>query len=718
MVKDKFITWLHISDLHAGKPNAKWDYEFITDRFLEDLKRMRDEQYFHPDFIFFTGDAIFGHSTLPDAIDIRDQYKLAHDFFNQVCNAFEPQVDKKNLFIVPGNHDVNRTKVTEDQTAWIDSKKDVETIRNLLDSTSLMWIRFMERLHDFKKFLKDLGCDHLLDDPKHLTYNIARTVNGYSIGITGLNSAWSCCRDGEKGKLWLGGLWQIEKAIRIIKGADIKIALIHHPSGWFVPQEDPEVFRQLELEYGFSLNGHDHRNWVEKINNHIRIASSACYYRHDKENGYCFTRLNMNSGTGEVWLRKFESSGLEWIPRIIPRVTDNRGVVPFEIPNIGKPTKKDSRPPKKPRPTKPLPKLVISGSNIPNEFIEKVLNLASEYRINFTVKIRVGDNPFVELIPSGVSSLQFSKIMQEINYFGQQSNQAIRQVENLETEPFVIDGTNNDLIFLKLGGALITDKTQAYVPRLSKLDEIATEIAEALQRKPKMQLVIGHGSGSFGNVTASRFHTRQGVTTENAWRGFAEVWYQVSALNKLVVESLRRAGLPAITISPLASVSAHAGKVNTWDTYSLRFALGKGLLPVIHGDVAFDDVRGGTIISTEELFTYLTPQLFPGRILLAGREPGIWADFPARTQLITEITTANSYVFGTKDIDDTFTGGMVGRLGDMLNLCSKFPHTSVLIFSGEPVGNILNVLTNETDFPGTLIRAPMDWKEDKQNTRV
>ena len=72
--------------------------------------------------------------------------------------------------------------------------------------------------------------------------------------------------------------------------------------------------------------------------------------------------------------------------------------------------------------------------------------------------------------------------------------------------------------------------------------------------------------------------------------------------------------------------------------YPIRAALSNGLLPVIHGDVAFDEIRGGTILSTEDLFAHLAHQLHPQRILLAGLEAGVWADFPAHKHLLAEIT--------------------------------------------------------------------------------
>ena len=65
------------------------------------------------------------------------------------------------------------------------------------------------------------------------------------------------------------------------------------------------------------------------------------------------------------------------------------------------------------------------------------------------------------------------------------------------------------------------------------------------------------------------------------------------------------------------------------------------MIPLVNGDTIFDDQRGGTILSTEDLFIYLARQLHPERILLAGLEEGVWADYPACTQLIGEITPRN-----------------------------------------------------------------------------
>jgi isopentenyl phosphate kinase len=252
-----------------------------------------------------------------------------------------------------------------------------------------------------------------------------------------------------------------------------------------------------------------------------------------------------------------------------------------------------------------------------------------------------------------------------------------------------------DLQFLKLGGSLITDKTRPHSLRGETLNRLAIEIASACARLPGLSLLLGHGSGSFGHVPASRYDTRRGVVTPDEWRGFGEVWMEASGLNRLVVEALYEAGLRPITIPPSAVVIAQAGKVLTWDLAALRSALKNGLLPVVYGDVVFDTVRGGTILSTEDLFVHLASELRPRHVLVAGLEAGVWADFPACTRLIPEITPTNMPEVASslsRSAHTDVTGGMVSKVEQLLALVETVPGLEALIFSGEIPGAVEQAL--------------------------
>lgn len=277
-----------------------------------------------------------------------------------------------------------------------------------------------------------------------------------------------------------------------------------------------------------------------------------------------------------------------------------------------------------------------------------------------------------------------------------------------------------ELVFLKLGGSLITDKTQPYTPLLDVMDDLALQIKTALQTHPNLRLVLGHGAGSFGHVPASEYKTRDGLppqptplahrerdeTEENYWKGFAEVWYQASSLNRYVMKALHKAGVRAIALPPSASVIASNGQVSVWETTPLRMALAAGIVPVVFGDTVFDEVRGGTILSTEDLFMSLASALGPERILLAGLEAGVWADFPTRTKIVEKITPQSFHEIKAgvgKSAAADVTGGMESKVKQMLDLVTANPEMTVQIFSGVEPGNIVRTLTGET--LGTLITA-------------
>ncbi|HSL44313.1 MAG TPA: isopentenyl phosphate kinase [Anaerolineales bacterium] len=270
-----------------------------------------------------------------------------------------------------------------------------------------------------------------------------------------------------------------------------------------------------------------------------------------------------------------------------------------------------------------------------------------------------------------------------------------------------------ELVFLKLGGSLITDKTQPYTPKLDVIEDVALQIMTALQNHPDLRLVIGHGSGSFGHVAASEYQTRDGFfprpsplihrerdrTEENYWKGFAEVWYQASSLNRFLMKALHKMKIPAIALPPSANVIASDGKVSIWETTSISMALAAGLVPVIYGDVTFDEIRGGTILSTEDLFEHLSRALNPQRILLAGLEAAVWEDFPARTRKVETITplTFSEISEGVgKAAGADVTGGMESKVTQMLELVQQNPELKIQIFSGTEPGNIVRALTGET----------------------
>lgn len=262
------------------------------------------------------------------------------------------------------------------------------------------------------------------------------------------------------------------------------------------------------------------------------------------------------------------------------------------------------------------------------------------------------------------------------------------------------------LIFLKLGGSLITDKNTPHTPRLEAIRRLCQEIAAACLEHPELRLILGHGSGSFGHFEGKKYGTRSGVKTGAGWRGFVEVWRAARALNQIMVENLLSAGLPVLSFSPSSSITTRNREIIAWDLSPIRSALSHRVIPLVYGDVVFDEVLGGTILSTEDLFFYLSSQFKPDRIHLAGIEDGVFADFPARTQPLLEITPSN-YVLLVNQIaasnSPDVTGGMAEKVKLLVKMVELVPEMQASIFSGELPGKVKDALSGSN--PGTIIRA-------------
>ncbi len=196
-----------------------------------------------------------------------------------------------------------------------------------------------------------------------------------------------------------------------------------------------------------------------------------------------------------------------------------------------------------------------------------------------------------------------------------------------------------ELILVKWGGSLITDKRRPGHARQSVIDRLSDELKEGRRGVEKgdpggksARIVLGHGSGSFGHAAAHRL----GLTGQPDLRAdpagllsAMEVRFEATRLHALVTQSLIRAGNPAWTLCPSAALMAKAGRPSRGDLTPFFAALGQGLLPVTYGDVLVDSELGVSIASTEALMRFLVGRLarrglVVRRLLWMGETAGIY----------------------------------------------------------------------------------------------
>ena len=259
-----------------------------------------------------------------------------------------------------------------------------------------------------------------------------------------------------------------------------------------------------------------------------------------------------------------------------------------------------------------------------------------------------------------------------------------------------------NLIFIKLGGSIITDKRKPYTARIDVIKRLAKEIHEAKRKIKNMKIIVGHGGGSFPHISASKYKTNEGIINEDSVKGISIVGNDAATLNRIVVQELINSGENAISVQPSAAAVAKNGKIIRWDITAIIKMLKYDLLPVVYGDVCMDEKKGCCIISTEEIFDYLSKKLHPKKIIMVGETDGVYDDKGKTIKLITKsnFKRIKKFLAGSGGIADV-TGGMLHKIEKALSF-SKSGITTIIIN-----GNRKNALKDSIlsgKIIGTIIR--------------
>lgn len=216
---------------------------------------------------------------------------------------------------------------------------------------------------------------------------------------------------------------------------------------------------------------------------------------------------------------------------------------------------------------------------------------------------------------------------------------------------------------VKLGGSLITQKSGRRTIRRQVLDRLATELAEAVARG-RRRILLGHGSGSFGHVTAAEHGVQAG---RGGAVGVSATQAAARELHEAVLSALRAANLPVWSVAPSSSIVTSTGRPAAVAVEAVEQALASGLVAVTYGDVVMDREQGHAICSTETgLLAYARRLRARGASIRDaywfGNTDGIYDAAGATIPTLTGATArAMAAQVGGSDATDV-TGGMRHRL--------------------------------------------------------
>jgi len=260
-----------------------------------------------------------------------------------------------------------------------------------------------------------------------------------------------------------------------------------------------------------------------------------------------------------------------------------------------------------------------------------------------------------------------------------------------------------DLIILKIGGSVITDKFSK-TPKVSpeNLKRISEEIASVYD-KESISLIIIHGAGSYGHVIVNKTGIDKGIKTEEQLKAFAETQRLQNELNSIVTKYLIDAGLPAIPCQASAFAVMESGRLVNMDKSAIEGLLNIGMIPVLYGVPAYDKAQKCSILSGDQIAPYLAVKLNAKKIIHATNVDGVFTSDPNKNpdaKLIPEINSKNidqvkKWLAGSTATD--VTGGMFRKVSELLEIGIESQIINALVS-----GNIVRALKEERI--GTIIR--------------
>lgn len=328
-MEPQMLKIIHLSDLHLEEAKIT-NRDYFIEKLIGDLKERVD----HDTILCITGDMIDkGGASFPKGTA---PFEYFNEIFIKKLIREIPEIGNR-IFFTPGNHDIQRDKLDEYGLPGIRSLLNSERSVNEFIEKNINSSRYLDHLNEYNSWI----ITHTKNIDKYVCNNFFSagiiSIGSLKVGIASLNSSWLCYNDTPKGDV-IVGTKQVEDALSIVKSADIKIALVHHPIEYIIDFEKENLKRLLYRDFNILLTGHVHEieaNCTQCINGNlftsIATATTAPYSisRNNYKNGYSVIEYIPNENVKVTSIKYIEQT------RTFVNDTDvgnNFGTVSYSLP--------------------------------------------------------------------------------------------------------------------------------------------------------------------------------------------------------------------------------------------------------------------------------------------------------------------------------------------------------------------------------------------------
>jgi calcineurin-like phosphoesterase family protein len=297
------IRFLHISDIHLRPQIVK---RYDQDRVLRGLVEFlaNDRTNFPLDLVFVTGDLANAGKA--------DEYVLVVELLKKLMEV--TGVPAEHMFVVPGNHDVDR-----DVGRWLLRTLDKDEAAVAFFEEAKNRAFHLKKLEAYAESMRALFGERR---PLGLAVGEEAVelveVRGARLAMASFNSAWFAQGDDDRGKLWLGEP-NVDRAGQRVADleAPFAVALMHHPFGELHDVERDNVEHYVERSFDMVVRGHLHKEKTRAIatqrGGYVELAGPAVYQGSQWPNGCFLGEIRPKARTVRLRPYAYASSPDGWV---------------------------------------------------------------------------------------------------------------------------------------------------------------------------------------------------------------------------------------------------------------------------------------------------------------------------------------------------------------------------------------------------------------------
>lgn len=292
------IRWLHISDLHLGSSDLS------TDELRDELLKFLVEKGLRCDYVFCTGDI---KTAGPDDKDYTDSMAT---YLKAICKTVG--IPTERLFIVPGNHDINRDAAGRDaaiRKMMFQRRGYYDPAKGIIERDDLAAI--MEGEKPFVDFLKQIYPPErvaMYGDPDRPHF----VIETDDFNILHVDTTVSYTKNQEFTDLIVGG-HALYSEIRKLNKTKPTILITHYPFTSLLQDEKKQLAILLKKNgINLWLAGHEHDHVLQPV--HYLDSMQAGELRYENKANASFVVGEYNPKTGRGYAKVYAWFPEGWAP--------------------------------------------------------------------------------------------------------------------------------------------------------------------------------------------------------------------------------------------------------------------------------------------------------------------------------------------------------------------------------------------------------------------